>query len=123
METKRYGKSGSGSVRTASRALGSGVSRSVNRPSAPAPEPARAISVQQALRQVLDGQVTRRAAGFAAESCDRIMFIPFETTCDAAVALVITKMQGLISAKLDKMEPEAADILYATTLPLPDSEN
>jgi hypothetical protein len=117
MVNHRSGGSG-GVVRTAN-AQGSVSTRSPKVRS-----PARASAQERAiLCQVLDGQVTRRAAGFAAESCDRVMFIPFETTCDAAVALVITKMQGLISAKLDKMEPEAADILYATTLPLPDSEN
>ena len=75
------------------------------------------------LRLELDGEVERTATGFNAATPTRRMFVPYDRTCDPAVALVICKAQGLVLAKLASMDDATAAITYALTFPRSVMEN
>jgi hypothetical protein len=51
------------------------------------------------------------------------MFVPFSFADEAAEALAVTKMHGLVSEKLNRMPADMAWVLYLTTLPPRAEEN
>jgi hypothetical protein len=67
-------------------------------------------------REVLDGTVTRKAAGWHAQTDvgePREMFVPFTMAADDPVgALVLCGEQGLLREKLNRMSPGLADVVY-----------
>lgn len=68
------------------------------------------------LRTLLDGEAIPHAGGFDAVTEHRAMWVPFTVTRDPAQALAICRERGLLLAKLNAMDPEAADMVYATTI-------
>ena len=80
-------------------------------------------SASAEVRNLLDGQVERTEYGFAAATDERILFVPYAVTDDAAKALVAAKIHGLLASKLEKMPADKAHALYLTTLPPDLKEN
>jgi hypothetical protein len=78
---------------------------------------------RRALAETLDGEVERTSHGFAATTAERVLHVPYSLAADAAEALLITKTQGLLTTKLDRMQPEMAWIVYMLTLPSAQTEN
>jgi hypothetical protein len=99
-----------------------GVDRSRNETAAQARHILEADSHSD-LRRFLDGEVERTASGFNATTEARRMFVPFSFADDAAEALTVTKMHGLVAEKLNRMPADMAWVLYLTTLPPPAEEN
>jgi hypothetical protein len=68
------------------------------------------------VRELLDGEVERRASGFDCATAERVLYIPFSLTRDPAQALLVCRQSGLLRAKLDAMDRDTAHLLYQTTV-------
>jgi hypothetical protein len=75
-----------------------------------------------ATSKVLDGEAIARPDGYAASTDERVLFVSHANAGDAAQAVWLCRQQGIIRRKLPT-QARAADILYATTLPVPQLEN
>ncbi len=71
---------------------------------------------------ILDGEAIARPDGYAASTDERVLFVSHAKSADAAEAVWLCRQQGIIRSKLPT-QATAADILYATTLPVPELEN
>jgi hypothetical protein len=80
-------------------------------------------NTEHELQQLLDGEAAVRPDGFDVLACSRTLFVPYHVTQDAAAALLICKLRGLVTAKLFAMDPARAWCLYMTTVPEPEQSN
>jgi hypothetical protein len=71
---------------------------------------------------ILNGEAIARPDGYAASTDERVLFVSRARAGDAASAVWLCRQQGIIRSKLP-IQATAADILYATTLPVPQLEN
>jgi hypothetical protein len=72
---------------------------------------------------VLDGQAELVRGGWDCLGCGRTLFVPAWMVRGAAEALLLCRGQGLLTAKLNRMNPEMAWIIYRLTLPRPEPVN
>jgi hypothetical protein len=77
----------------------------------------------KATSSVLDGEATCVRGGWDCIGCGRTLFVPDWMVGDACGALVLCKLQGLLTAKMIKMDPVKAWIIYRLTLPRPEPIN
>ena len=75
------------------------------------------------LRQLLDGEAAERPDGWDCLGSERTLFVPYHITKDAAQALLLCKLRGLVTAKLNAMDREAAWAAYMLTVPTPELTN
>jgi hypothetical protein len=71
-----------------------------------------------ATSDVLDGEAELGRYGYNASTADLILYVPHGKAGDAASAVWLCRQNGIIRSKLPT-QATAADILYATTLPVP----
>ena len=72
---------------------------------------------------ILDGEAQPVRGGWDCIGCGRTLFVPDWMAADAAEALLLCREQGLITAKMSRMDPEMAWIIYRLTLPRPELLN
>lgn len=77
----------------------------------------------KATSAILDGEANAVRGGWNCIGCGRTLFVPAWMVCDAAEALLLCREQGLLTAKLNRMNPEMAWIIYRLTLPRPEPVN
>lgn len=77
----------------------------------------------EAVSEVLDGDCAVRPDGFDAETETRRLFVPYSVTTCSAEALVVCKLRGLVTAKLDAMYWETAWTTHMLTLPTQEPQN
>jgi hypothetical protein len=68
------------------------------------------------VRELLDGEVQRGLGGFECATKARLLFVPYAMATDAAAALLLCRERGLLREKLAAMTPDAAHVLYGSTV-------
>jgi hypothetical protein len=72
---------------------------------------------------ILDGEANAVRGGWDCIGRGKTLFVPSWMVADAAEALLLCRQQGLLTAKLNRMNPETAWIIYRLTLPRPEPVN
>jgi hypothetical protein len=76
-----------------------------------------------ATSKILDGEANAVRGGWDCAGCGRTLFVASWMVADACEALLLCRQQGLLTAKLNRMNPEMAWIIYRLTLPRPEPVN
>lgn len=71
----------------------------------------------KATAPILDGEAEPVRGGWECVGCGRTLFVPACMASDVCEALVLCRGQGLLTAKMIKMNPERAWTIYRLTLP------
>jgi hypothetical protein len=73
--------------------------------------------------EVLDGEVRPTCAGFDCVGSGKALFVPYHCCADPTHAMLLCRQSGLVTAKLNRMRPDRAWVVYLLTLPRPDPAN
>ncbi|MGD0567058.1 MAG: hypothetical protein ABSA78_01535 [Candidatus Sulfotelmatobacter sp.] len=86
-------------------------------------ETGRAGKSRRGTSSVLDGEPNAGRGGWDCIGHGKTLFVPDWMASDAASALLLCREQGLITARMSRMDPEMAWVIYRLTLHRPGSAN
>jgi hypothetical protein len=77
----------------------------------------------KATSAILDGEANAVRGGWDCIGCGRTLFVPDWLAGDAASALLLCRQSGLVTKKLNAMDPARAWVVYLLTVPRPEPDN
>jgi hypothetical protein len=73
--------------------------------------------------EVLNGEVRPTGSGYDCVGSGRALYVSYATTTDPTHAMLLCRQSGLVTSKLNAMDPARAWVVYLLTPPRPEPVN